>query len=644
MAREAIDLPRLTRNLPLEFRKVPAGASGGADESGAAEDRFEIAISSNAEVERRGWFGERWIEILSHAPGAVIMDRANRGLSFLEDHETLLLSGIVEGFRVDEDGKTRGVVRFSRNEQGQKIKRDMEDGIRPFISVGYDPKRARLVETREGDLEVWEVTLWEPMEASSVPLDADITVGVGRSAAGSDHIRNRVVIEGDGNVPRRNAMDPKTAPPDQGTETPAAERTASPAIEPGTDFRAQAAEISRMADAYGMASKAADWIARGLTPDQVSTEILKLRKTDFEAAPASETIIPVSQRDASRYSYSRAIMQAADGKGQFSGLEGELHQEIVRRLPESTKRHDGIFVPMRLGPGGTRTMDTKTAGKGVELVFDRPGEMIELLRDSTLLARMGARILTGLTAPIPFARQIGGLTVHWVPENPASDVSSSDEAYDIVTLFPHTMQGTTALSRQLLVLGTVDGEMMVRGDLAAAHGEAFDQAGMHGSGTNGEPMGLYSAPGVLSQAMGGVPDFTKLVAMTTAVRNAKAQRGSLGWITTPGMAGKLMTVLVASAAGSEMIWTGTHDSGRLIGYPAASSSLASATLGSGSDHCLVHGNFGDIIMGTFGAMEIVADPYSQKKKGLIEITSFQMADVLFRHGWSFCKATGATIS
>jgi hypothetical protein len=42
-------------------------------------------------------------------------------------------------------------------------------------------------------------------------------------------------------------------------------------------------------------------------------------------------------------------------------------------------------------------------------------------------------------------------------------------------------------------------------------------------------------------------------------------------------------------------------------------------------------------------MEIIVDPYALKKQGMIEITSFQLCDIAFRHTTAFCKATGATV-
>jgi hypothetical protein len=62
----------------------------------------------------------------------------------------------------------------------------------------------------------------------------------------------------------------------------------------------------------------------------------------------------------------------------------------------------------------------------------------------------------------------------------------------------------------------------------------------------------------------------------------------------------------------------------------------------GAEQGLVFGNFADAILGFFGAAEIIIDPYTSKKKGMIEVTSFQMADFMVRHPGSFCVSTGMT--
>jgi len=113
----------------------------------------------------------------------------------------------------------------------------------------------------------------------------------------------------------------------------------------------------------------------------------------------------------------------------------------------------------------------------------------------------------------------------------------------------------------------------------------------------------------------------------------------------------LLRSLMFSAAGSDTIWQGTLEvggTGRIAGYRAAATNQVSKTMtGSaetgGAEHGLIFGNWADMIIGLFASLELVVDPYAKKKRGLIEVTSFQMADLILRHGESFAKTTGATI-
>lgn len=59
--------------------------------------------------------------------------------------------------------------------------------------------------------------------------------------------------------------------------------------------------------------------------------------------------------------------------------------------------------------------------------------------------------------------------------------------------------------------------------------------------------------------------------------------------------------------------------------------------GGGTSQALLFGNWSDLLIGLFGAMEFVVDPYSKKAKNIVEVATFQMGDVLPRHGQSFAK-------
>lgn len=408
---------------------------------------------------------------------------------------------------------------------------------------------------------------------------------------------------------------------------------------------AEAAEIVRMATAHGYADRAADWIAAGKSVDAVAKEILDMKRTAALPSPAAEHVVALTEKEQRQYSLIRALRLAADaaeGKSVFNCFEKEVSEEISKHLPQNYERKGGFFMPLHIKAAG---LDSGTATKGSELKFDVPGEFIDLLRNQSVVVRLGARVLTGLQGPVTFPKQTGAGIATWVSENPGSDVAESNLTLGTVTVAPKTLQSTTSYSRQLLAQAILDIENLVRQDLAAIHALAWDVAAIHGTGNGSQPQGIYNITGVNAVAMGGVPTFGKLVDMQTEVAKDNALFGTLGWVTTPGMAGKMKQTLVASAAGSEMIWAGTFEAGVLVGYGAAASNQVSSTLGAGSnEHGLIYGNFADLLVGQWGALELVVDPYRLKKQGMIEVTSFQMVDIAVRHAESFCKATGATIA
>lgn len=627
-------LPKLTRAFPGDIRRLERAADAPED----ALPEYELSVSSEFPVRR--WFGT---EVLKHTNDAVDLTRFKDGAAVLVDHGGDQI-GKVTSARLDDKRLVTTIV-FSRSARGQEVRQDVEDGIRRNVSIGYIAQRAKLARSDENEGDEWHVTRWQPMELSIVSVPADPSVGFNR---GADAAQFPVEVESEGRTNEVRSMD-KTTQPEQGNGGTA------PMVTGGAEVRSQAADIVRLCGEHGVAERAADFIAAGMTTEQVGMEILKIRaKTAVPvgASPAEKAMQQMPERDLSRFSYRKALHEALlarEGKGNLTGVEAEVHNELSRNLPHTYRPQGGVFVPLTTDPNGKRTWDSITAGKANELVYDRPGELIELLRPAAAVIRRGATVLNGLNGPVPFPKQTGGLTAYWVQENPAADVAASDPAFSTVTLSPKTMQAYTAYSRQLLAQSSVGIEAMVRNELAIAHGLGIDRAALHGNGVANEPLGIYKTPDVNTQAMGGVPTFGKLVDMIGKVADDNALMGNTGWLTTPLMAAKLMQTLVAAAAGSTMIWTGRIEEGVIAGYGASASNQVAKVMSTleatgGSEHGIVFGNWSDFLIGFWGVMELTVDPYTLSRRGLIGVTSFQMADTVARHGESFCVSTGATLT
>ncbi|EHO5627779.1 HK97 family phage prohead protease [Salmonella enterica] len=141
----------------------------------------ELSFSSEEPVAR--WEG---LEILDHAPGSIRTERLQNGAPLLMDHNTRDQIGVVESVKFGSDRKGRAVVRFSRSARADDIYRDVVDGIRGNVSVGY-----LIHETRKEGADSYRVTDWEPYEISIVGVPADTTVGVGRAADTTPRVGKR---------------------------------------------------------------------------------------------------------------------------------------------------------------------------------------------------------------------------------------------------------------------------------------------------------------------------------------------------------------------------------------------------------------------------------------------------------------------
>lgn len=662
MGKKTNKLPVMSRVMVLDAKGISVRERGDGD---SKRKTYRFAASSEFEVVRYDWFrDEKYIEVLSHEPGAIVLDSLRNKAPLLFMHDTWTQIGVVEGADV-EDKRLWPEVRFSKVGLGPDMETDFNDDIRTQVSIRYIVHERKVIngDAKEGKLTRKIATKWEPIEVSLVSMAADQSVGKGRNATEE---RMYPVVDDDGAPVEEEVRNMRlntegiegggapTLTPAAPAATPAAAVTVGAA---GREREMQdILDLCRSNDIPDRTQVA--WLNEGVSADVVSRRILDGKKKPALAQPGAEAIVELSEREAKQYSYARAVdgvytQSASKGHKKFSGFEREVHDEILRKMPQDYDYKGGALVPLRLRPAdpersGKRALDTKTLGKGSELVSQQPGEMIELLREESALGRAGARFLTGLTSKIPFPKKKSGMNFVWVAENPAAGVADSDIGLGISWLDPKALAGMNIFSRQLLLMALADVDTLIRDEIAEGTALALDLAGIHGKGGEGVPLGIYKTPGVTPVAFGGVPTFAKSVDLFAQIRKKNGLRGRPSAVTTPEMAGKMMTV-PKFTNGVEGIWTGTFDQGNLVGYPAFATNQVSATMSSledagGTEHGIIAGNFGDLLIGTFAALEVTADPYTLLDKAMVRMVCYLMADTLLRHGESLAVSTGATLT
>lgn len=624
-----------------EEEEEPAGEPGRGAE-------YPLAFSSETPVVRMSWWGESWTEILGHGPGEVDMARFQSGRAAVFEEHIPPNVGVIRSASIDDDAVGRATIRFSRTRRGRDVEMDFMDDVRTLISVGYMPRRAQLVDVDDEKGETWRITLWEPVELSVVGVPADATVGKGRSqGARRPNKEERMLL---GRKSYRMDRVPG-AGPGAGGHASAGE------VEAARKARnAEIAEIHDFAEANGLMETAegraqvSDWVGRELSPGEAALELAKSKRTKGNAQPPRRVMDELPAKDRERYSYARALLAGLDVTAGRSpvGLEGEVHVELTKRRPENWGGRGGILVPMDTRVQ-KRALQSDVPGKGSELIGTELPEIIEQLRNDAFVVLMGARLLTGLTGHVAFPKKQGASTIYWIGENSGTDTPESDIDLGIVNMAPKGMSAVNRYSRQLLATASFDVERMVREDLAEGHVLAADRAVPHGLGSAGQPTGIYLAPDVQVQAMGGSPSYGLLVDMLGKVAKQNASRGRLGFLTTPMMAAYLKQTLEFGAGGgvNAPIWRGPFDDGEVAGYPARATNQISDTMSGsaetgGTEHGIIFGNWAEVVIGMWEGFELLVDPYTEARQAMVRAITFQMIDHILRHGESFCKATGAT--
>ena len=374
-------------------------------------------------------------------------------------------------------------------------------------------------------------------------------------------------------------------------------------------------------------------------------------------------LIGMSDKDVRAYSLMKAIRAAAVGDWRGAELEFEASQataEIVGSDPE------GFYVPFDFiaGRNSVRswspdrgwfyrsesrdlTVGTATAGGNLVATDILGSSFIDLLRNRLVLQRAGATILSGLVGDVAIPKQSGAATAYWVSEGNAPTESQQTVAQ--VALTPHTVGAFTDYSRKLLKQSSIDVEQFVRNDLAMVLALAIDYAGLHGdSGVDAnQPDGVETfadTTTVVGGANGAAPTFANIVGLETAVAQDNADVGRLAYIYSAKARGFLKQTERFSGTGRTIHGEGNTPTN---GYAAFVTNQArdDRSKASGTNlSTLFFGNWGDLVLGMWGGLDVLVDPYTGGTSGTTRIVALQDVDWNGRNDESFAAMLDADCS
>jgi len=610
----------------------------GMDLEDIDEDDRTVVFSFSSEEPVERFFG---IEILDHSPGAMRLGRLKTFGPVLVDHDLSDHVGVVVDVSVGADRRGRVKARFGKGARASEIFQDVVDGIRGNVSVGYRVHEMVLVSENDGVKE-YRVTDWEPFEVSIVSVPADITVGVGRSSEVFEVMirEDETMSDHDMTVKNEQSAESSNVPTERGDVSVELNRERERAK---MDEIARVRDISALGAKYDCRELADKFIAEGKSVSEMTSAILdeidKRRKDVYEGAGS----LDMPKSDARQYSLMRAIQAAATGDWSKAGLEREASKEIASRVG---REPSGFFVPTDIGWLSDRTksqlqqrvltVGVATAGgylKGTDHLGD---EFIEALYPALVISGMGARIWGGLEGDVDVPAMNASTTTYWVAEDTAP--AAGDPSFRQVLLQPRTVAGLVDISRRLMKQSSPSVEQALREDMVVKIASAIDAVAINGGGAN-QPTGILQTTGIGAVALGangGAPTYTSQSQLIKEVAIDNALMGNLYFLTNPNVVHTLRTTPKVANTDSEMIMRDTVRT--LFGYEVVETTNVPNNLTKGTATGLsaeIFGNFRDLIIGEWGVLDLLVDPYTRSNVGGTRVTVFKDVDVAIARPQSF---------
>ena len=296
--------------------------------------------------------------------------------------------------------------------------------------------------------------------------------------------------------------------------------------------------------------------------------------------------------------------------------EGGLAQLAATKYGQPQAR--GLAVPhMPM----VRDLGVATATGGGNLASKTQLESVAAaIRPVTVLERAGAlRVETTGVASVSFPRFTGGVG-GWLSEGEAAPTDATDIA--AVTATPHAAASRLGLSRQVRNQAGEVVEAAVLRELQQAVGATIEAGFIAGSGSNDEPLGLISTPGIGSATFAAAtPTLTELVGMVETYGDADGDLVAARWLLHPSDLADLLKAQIDPDGGETIVQfiDGAH---RICGLPV----LATRHMPEGK-HLLMDPSAVALVF--FGPAQVLLDEYSGGKalSGSAEIVTFNFCDV-----------------
>lgn len=302
---------------------------------------------------------------------------------------------------------------------------------------------------------------------------------------------------------------------------------------------------------------------------------------------------------------------SAQGGLKMEGAVKELHEigmEANRTAGVTTPENTAFAIPLAAVTRATQQTVSQDSGQyGGELVQDQGLRMVDNLRPNLFLEALGSTFFMDLKGgDLPLITS-DAFAMNYMGE--VDTITIQKQKFGGKKLSPKRTAGAVDLSNRLLMQSSPDVEAWIRNQMVNALGVTVQSAAINGSGTGDTPTGLLQMTGInlADDVAATVADWVRLIELQGLVEEDDAGNSTLGYLIHPKVKAALKAIKKDEGSGLFLFENGAIDDIKTI-----SSSLVPLLT---TVYPIIYGDWKELFMGQWGALNIQVDPYSANLSG-----------------------------
>ena len=537
----------------------------------------------------------------------------------LFEHNTEKQIGVVLHAWI-QNQKLYVTVKFSENDFAQEILKDIKDGIRRNVSIGYIINETQL-QKQANDFPIIHVVNWKPYEVSVVSVPADANVGINRSLKGN----NKMEISQEDFELLEKFKKFMAAEETVQEETPVEEIVQEEVIPEQTIQEEQAInedeeQIKAMGELAGEEQLAEQFIKAKRSLEDFKKELQHRSVNNINKVQNKEH----RSMENKYFSISKAIRNAC------SQYKGDISKDYQTEVINENKRNFGIQdADIVITRSQLRALAANGQGKDLINTNYLPQEYTPIDRPQTTLEKTGFHNLPVNGGPVSFAVQVSGTVAAMTDIDGV--LSGADADWKLKTLTPKKGGAVVEIPYSLLLQANPEIDAMIETDITNALYELRDIQALVGDGTGNNLTGITATSGVNTISLSGDYTYKNVCEAIKKIRDNNIYTEDLAWVMNSNDYLEFETTLKDSTTGYGGF---ILEDGKIKGYPVYINNAL-------PDGGFIVGAFGELVVADFDGITIKVDDITGIKKQSVNVVCFAAFDSVVRKPGAFTKAVKA---